>query len=318
MATYKVIQDIEAEDKLLGPLTLKGFIYAAIAAILAYINFRIMMATGLGTLRWVVVLVLALPMLLFGLLAAPIGRDQPTEVWLLSRIRFFLKPRKRIWNQSGISHLVTITVPKKPEKQLTKNLSQSEVNSRLKALAMTLDSRGWAVKNVEPEDQPVPLYLQGLQADSDRLVGVSALSRPQQVMDLHASDDILDEQNNKTAQNFHNLMQKADADRKKEVKEVISKFNAARDGKTDEDDDKSPDFSSDFYKADENADKLKDRDAKHSPKTKAAPVTPDNQTAKMELAQSGNAFKISTLSQMANRESKVRQIGPGEIEISLH
>lgn len=39
MATYKVIQDIEAEDKLVGPLTLRQFIYAAIAAVCAYISF---------------------------------------------------------------------------------------------------------------------------------------------------------------------------------------------------------------------------------------------------------------------------------------
>ena len=34
MATYKVIQDIEAEDKLIGPLTLRQFIYAGYAFIL--------------------------------------------------------------------------------------------------------------------------------------------------------------------------------------------------------------------------------------------------------------------------------------------
>jgi len=39
MATYKVIQDIEAEDKLVGPLTLRQFIYAAIAAICGYLSF---------------------------------------------------------------------------------------------------------------------------------------------------------------------------------------------------------------------------------------------------------------------------------------
>ena len=39
MATYKVIQDIEAEDKLVGPLTLRQFIYAGIAAINLYLGF---------------------------------------------------------------------------------------------------------------------------------------------------------------------------------------------------------------------------------------------------------------------------------------
>ncbi len=38
MAVYKVIQDVEAEDKLVGFLTLKTFIYAIIAGTIAYIN----------------------------------------------------------------------------------------------------------------------------------------------------------------------------------------------------------------------------------------------------------------------------------------
>src|ERR1051325_10816577 len=107
MAVYKVIQDIEAEDKLLGPLTLKGFIYALIAGALAFINFRLLLAPELGVVRWVLILVFLFPMLLFGVLASPLGREQPTEVWLLARVRFFLKPRRRIWDQSGISQLVT-------------------------------------------------------------------------------------------------------------------------------------------------------------------------------------------------------------------
>src|SRR5665213_3625195 len=147
MAVYKVIQDVAAEDKLLGPLSFKGFIYALIALLCAYINFRLLFIGS--PLKWVFILAFLLPMLLFGVLASPLGRDQPTEVWLLSKIKFFFKPRKRIWNQSGIEELVTITAPKKIEQRLTKDISQTEVQSRLKTLASTLDTRGWAIKNVD-------------------------------------------------------------------------------------------------------------------------------------------------------------------------
>lgn len=41
MSTYKVIQDIEAEDKLLGPLTLRQFIYAVIVIVSGFIAFRL-------------------------------------------------------------------------------------------------------------------------------------------------------------------------------------------------------------------------------------------------------------------------------------
>lgn len=223
MAVYKVIQDIEAEDKLVGFLTLKTFIYAIIACLLAYINLRLIMASVIGPLRLVFVLILLFPMFVFGILAAPLGRDQPTEVWILSHIRFFITPRKRTWDQSGAQELVTITAPKKVEQNLTKNLSQREVQSRLKALATTLDSRGWAVKNVAVNLNSNPSYFDAEEADSDRLISASSMAQSQPVVDVHAADDIMDEQNNPTAQKFEALMQKADEQRKKDVVDRVNK-----------------------------------------------------------------------------------------------
>ncbi|HSX27571.1 MAG TPA: PrgI family protein [Patescibacteria group bacterium] len=197
MATYKVIQDIEAEDKLLGPLTLRQFIYAAIALVSAFVAFKLAAVN----------LLLALPLLpiilFFGALAAPFGRDQPTEVWLLAKIRFFLKPRRRIWDQSGIKEMVTITAPKVVERVLSKNFSEKEVESRLEALANTIDSRGWAVKNINVNLFNQPNY--GLE-DSDRLVGTEVLPQDMPVLDIKPTDDVLDVNTNPTAQNFEQLV----------------------------------------------------------------------------------------------------------------
>jgi hypothetical protein len=225
MAVYTVIQDVEAEDKLIGFLTLKGFIYAAISGVSAFLEVRLLIAGSLGPLRWLLMLVFLGPMILFGVLASPLGREQPTEVWLLSRVKFFFKPHRRIWDQSGLNHLVTITAPKKLERQLTKNFSQTEVHSRLQALASTLDSRGWATKNSTINVGAAPSYLENARTDTDRLVEPSALSQDTPVVDIHAADDILDEQNNPTAQNFAALMRQADDNRKKTV---ADKINAAR------------------------------------------------------------------------------------------
>jgi len=46
MATYKVIQDIEAEDKLLGPMTLRQFIYAVIVVVMGFVAFRLASVDG--------------------------------------------------------------------------------------------------------------------------------------------------------------------------------------------------------------------------------------------------------------------------------
>lgn len=196
MATYKVLQDIEAEDKFLGPLTLKQFIFALIFAACAYLSF-FTLTRGV----WFVIVILSPVMFVSGFLGFPWGRDQPTEVWLLARLRFLLKPRRRVWNQDGVQELVTITAPKKVEKQLTKNLSQTEVKSRLKALADTLDSRGWAVKNVNINMYAQPsLLAASQQTTSERLIDLSSLPMNVPSYDISASDDMMDEVNNPVAQ----------------------------------------------------------------------------------------------------------------------
>ncbi len=146
MGTYKVIQDIEAEDKLLGPLTLRQFVYAIIVIVSLFIGFKLV--TGPGVAKYFAILLIP-QIVFFAVLAAPFGHDQSNEVWLLAKIRFFFKPRIRIWDQTGMKELVTITAPKKIEKQLTKDFSRDEARNRLKALANTLDTRGWAVKSAD-------------------------------------------------------------------------------------------------------------------------------------------------------------------------
>ena len=203
MATYKVLQDIEAEDKFLGPLTLKQFILAGVTFVSAYMSFFF-----LSKKLWFLVIPLLPVMLVSGFLAFPWGRDQPTEVWLLAKLRFMLKPRRRIWDQSGMQELVTITAPKNIEQQFTGNdLSQTEVKSRLKALANTIDSRGWAVKNVNVNLYAEPDYgSTSVQQPSDRLVEASSLVQEVPNVDVQAADDMMDERNNPTAQHLNQMI----------------------------------------------------------------------------------------------------------------
>lgn len=200
MATYKVLQDIEAEDKLLGPLTLRQLIYAGIAAGAGYLS-TVLVLKGVAFM--------ALPfipiILVCGFFAFPWGRDQPTEVWALAKIRFLIKPRKRLWDQTGTKDLVHITAPKHVERNYTNGLSQNEVHSRLNALASTIDSRGWAIKNVDVNlySQPSLLASEGA---SDRLIDLSSLPQEVPAIDVRASDDMLDEHNNPVAQQFDQMI----------------------------------------------------------------------------------------------------------------
>lgn len=223
MATYKLIQDIEAEDHIIGPLTLRQFIFALVGMFCWYLSFIIFVKHA-----YFLLVITAPPAIVCTFFAIPFGRDQPTEIWFLAKLRFWFKPRKRIWDQSGVKELVTITVPKKVERVLTKGFSQTEVQSRLKALANTLDSRGWAVKNVNLETYtPSDLLSQG--GGSDRLIGIASV--PQQVpnYDVQASDDILDEASNPVAQQFQSMINQSTREHRQHI---IDEMNEIRTGQS--------------------------------------------------------------------------------------
>lgn len=198
MATYKVIQDIEAEDKLIGPLTLRQFIYAGIACLAGYLSF---LAATKGA---AFMLILLLPIVFTaGFFAFPWKGEQPTEIWALAKIRFLIKPRKRIWDQSGAKELVTVTAPKQVQMDYTNGLSENEVRSRLKALADTIDSRGWAIKNANVNSFGPPLVMA---EPSDRLLAPTVAQEVDEIGVVPA-DDMLDEQNNHVAQQVDNMIE---------------------------------------------------------------------------------------------------------------
>lgn len=209
MATYKVLQDIEAEDKLVGPLTFRQFVYAGLSALCLYLTFLV------ATKGLLPASVIFLPLgVIFGVFAWPWSRDQPTEVWALAKVRFLIKPRRRVWDQSGMKELVTITAPKKIERARTNGLSEIEVRSRLRALSDTIDSRGWAIKNTA----------YGPMQDSDRLVTASSLPQPVEEIDVRPSDDMLDVQNNPVAAQFDTMIA---ASAKAHRQEILDKMQQA-------------------------------------------------------------------------------------------
>jgi len=220
MATYKVIQDIEAEDHILGPLSLRQFIFAIVAIACIYFCY-LCISKHVGFLC-----VIFLPPALFcGFFAVPFGKDQPTEVWALAKLRFLFKPRRRIWDQTGIKELVTVTAPKKVEVQRTNGLSQTEVRSRLNALASTIDSRGWAIKNLNVNAYN-PTGLPASNDDSDRLLSISAAPAVDD-SGVQASDDIMDEQNNRIAQQFDQMIHASSREHRQQLVAMLKQQGQA-------------------------------------------------------------------------------------------
>lgn len=141
MAVYKVPQDVEADDKLIGPFSFRQFIYLIIVAISGALAY------GLSTI-FLALAILPLPFIIFfAALALPLRKDQPMEAYLSAVVSFyFLKSRKRFWQPDGIDSFVTIIPPKDSERILTKDLNEDEATRRLSYLADLVDTHGWAIR----------------------------------------------------------------------------------------------------------------------------------------------------------------------------
>ena len=146
MSRYKVAQDVEAEDKILGPFSFRQFIYLLVAAA------GVALAWGLSQVFLPLAVIPVPIILLFGALALPLRKDQPMEVYLAAVISFYTKPRRRMWQPDGINSLIEITVPEKVEIERTKNLSQDEAERRLAYLSQLADSHGWSIRHTRVPD----------------------------------------------------------------------------------------------------------------------------------------------------------------------
>ena len=193
MAVYKVAQDVEADDKLLGPFSFRQFLYLIVVAI------ALAAAWGLYQV-FPPLVVVPLPLVLFfGALALPLKKDQPMEIYLAALASYYLKPRKRLWVPDGVEQLVEITAPKVVEIVRTKSLSQTEAEKRLSYLADIADTGGWSVRHVSTPQTISPMI-------SD--VYFEAQQAP----------DVLDTTGT-VAQSFETMINQADVKRKQTVVE---------------------------------------------------------------------------------------------------
>jgi len=134
MSNYKVPQDVEADDKILGPFNFRQFIYLGIVA--ACIGLSI----PLFRLAWPLGFLLSPVIILFAVLALPLKKDQPMETYLAAIIQFILKPNLRLWDQEIEEATLVIDASKNEGVARTKNLSQEEAKQRLNYLSALVDS----------------------------------------------------------------------------------------------------------------------------------------------------------------------------------
>ncbi len=189
MSVYKVPQDVEADDKLLGPFNFRQFIYLIIVA----------GCVALDIFLWGIfpgLIIIPLPFIIFfGALALPLRKDQPMETYLAAIVSFYVKPNKRYWQPDGIEHLIQISAPIKKEENLTKDISQNEASRRLSYLADIVDTEGWAIKH--------------------SIAPVNTTVREEYSNEARSAEDMFDD--SRVSSNVDNLLSQHDQRRKQQI-----------------------------------------------------------------------------------------------------
>lgn len=193
MSDYKVPQNVEAEDKLLGPFSFKQFIFLAVAAA--------MIGLGYGLSRVAIPLaVIPAPVALFFLvLALPLRKEQSMETYLAAIISFMLKPKVRLWLPDGIETFIEVTAPLTDDRQYGKGYSQEEVQQRMSYLANLVDSRGWAARGMN---------------------GPASSMQADLFNEAQATTDLLDDAGAR-AQHIDSLLEQSDVMRKQQIMQQI-------------------------------------------------------------------------------------------------
>lgn len=137
MARYQVPQFIDIEDKILGPLTLRQFLYFMTAAAILFIlwtllklNYFIIGATIIGGTA-----------ILFAFVKI---NGQPFSRLIVNLINFILRPQKYIWRREQLPAMIeNDTPPATPQKPKTQysRIKKPVSESKLKKLAWELNKK---------------------------------------------------------------------------------------------------------------------------------------------------------------------------------
>lgn len=130
---YQVPQFIDIEDRIIGPLTLKQFIYLAFAAALLFVFWFLF--------KFYIWIVIALPITALSLAFAFLKiNDRPFVYFFLAAVFYFIKPKLYLFGAAPKEigkETAAETAPKPPETPEGIKVTRS----KLKELALNLDTR---------------------------------------------------------------------------------------------------------------------------------------------------------------------------------
>jgi hypothetical protein len=203
MGQYKVPQDVEAEDKLIGPLSLRQFIYVIIGVVWAGLMFFILRPNNSPSpaVNYTIMAVLIIPITgFFLLLGFGKRQEQSFEKYFVAFVRFYFVPRVRVWDKDLSTVELVREEAAAPEIITEKNVSKSS----LEQLALVMDTHGFM------KDPTIQLQDEANQAAaySQRVINPQQIAgnagNQSRTLQVTQQDDVLDSANPRSTQvNIH-------------------------------------------------------------------------------------------------------------------
>ena len=140
----KIPQNVTKEDKLVGPLTLKQFLYILGAGLLEFIAYQYYSLQYLYLVEFLIISFLLIGLALAFAFVQINGR--PFAVFAASAFRFFTLNKQQIWAKQPAAELPTIAVHdaslKHPKIEASERVNGKEFKSQIEKLAGILDTGG--------------------------------------------------------------------------------------------------------------------------------------------------------------------------------
>ncbi len=133
---FTVPQFIDAEDKIIGPITTRQFIILIITAIIMFITYSLASFT--------LFVILGILELVFGGVIAFVKiNGQPFHYFLLNLVQTFSKPRIRVWDKQLSDSELKAIIKAPPPKPAPKRLIKERVETnKLSELTLVVNTGG--------------------------------------------------------------------------------------------------------------------------------------------------------------------------------
>lgn len=132
---FQVPQNIDLEDKIVGPLTLTQFLYVLGGGLIDYLLFQ-----SIAQNYFAIFLIIGIPVALLTVgLAFLKVQEQPLSHFISVGLVYLTKPKIRIWQRNN-TYKPILTAPPKPEIKKTVTPKHHMEKSELEQLAYNLDT----------------------------------------------------------------------------------------------------------------------------------------------------------------------------------